>query len=113
MAELNDQQRSATAAALQQMAAARPSPSGQIHSRWGPFVQIVGTEIQVTGELWSYRAATTDVLLQLKLLEDGKPVAQTSMSLHVPANTDQSYAHTFHYTPRNGVIYSARVDLDY
>ena len=113
VAELNDQRRSATTAALQQVAAARPSPSGQIHSRWGPHVQIVGTDIQVTGELWSYRDAATDVQLQLELLEDSQPITETSMPLHVPANTDQTYAHTFHHTPRNGVIYSARVDLDY
>ena len=113
VAALNSQQRDALADA-QRVAAMAPAPrkaNGRISSRWGPRLQIVGTDFLITGELWSYRDVAADVRLHLELLEDGLPVAETWLSLHVPANTDQTYTHTFHYTPRDSVQYSARAEV--
>ena len=115
VATLNGKQRDALADA-QRVAAMAPAPaprksSGPISSRWGPRLQIVGTDFLITGELWSYRDVAADVRLHLELLEDGVPVAETWLPLHVPANTDQTYTHTFHYTPRDSVQYSARAEV--
>jgi hypothetical protein len=115
VAALNSQQRQGLED-LQRVAAAAPAPAprnakGAISSRWGPRLQIVGTDFLITGQLWSYRDVAADVQLHLELLEDGVPVAETWLPLHVPANTDQTYTHTFHYTPRDGVQYSARAEL--
>jgi hypothetical protein len=114
--ELNASQRAGRLDALQRAAPPSSSagaPSGHISSRLGPRVQIVGSTVLVTGELWSYRDAATDVALHLELLEDNRAVADTFLQLRVPAHTDQTYAHTFDYTPVDGATYSARASLSY
>lgn len=76
-------------------------------------MQVVGSQILVTGELWSYRDVATDVKLHLELVEDGRVVDHATLDLTVPANTDQTYSHTFYYAPVDGATYSARVRMDY